>query len=88
MVREKREIKMGNCLSKNIEPLKFKHDNGCGAQVGINTERRVYALGFYLQRVKHITTPVEDRFPPQSCDLKTELVLTYKKPKGYKILLS
>ena len=84
MVREKRAIKMGNCLSKNIKPLKFYFDNGCGGQVGINTERRVYALGFHSKRVRHITTPVEDRFPPQSCDLKTELVLNYKS-KGIRV---
>jgi len=61
-----------------------KFDYGFGTHVGANAESRAYALGARAKKVRRIMTPVEDRFPSQSCDLEIEEFFNYRMPRKTK----
>ena len=64
---------MGNCLSK-IESLDslvydFHFKDESGEIMKANAAR---SLGVHLRKINEILTPVEDRFPPQACNLERD----------------
>ena len=68
---------MGNCLSK-LEPIfelcefRIRTKRGSSFQTGPMAEMRAQSMGGQIKKWRHILTPVEDRFPPQACDLKID----------------
>jgi len=59
-------------------------DKSFGLEVGIEAESRAYAMGGRAEKGKCIITPVEDRFPLQSCDLEIEKFLICRLKAGLK----
>ena len=65
---------MGNSLSKiesldrSVDRLTFKDDK----TRGILKANAMSSVGVYFRKINEILTPVEDRFPPQACNLERD----------------
>ena len=71
---------MGNCLSKspnNIRIGKLMGRYSASRGTGPKAELRAGSIGLKIKNSLVILTPVEDRFPPQACQLEIDSCFGY-----------